>query len=337
MKKVAILSGGGSTSERAVSLNSGRAVFEAFRGQMECELFELEEDRLPGALDPGQHIIFPLIHGEFGEDGQLQRLLELAGFTFAGSNSMASRICMNKSEAKIIAQRLDILTAKFCVYGGQNFEELWAFAGGPFVVKPNNRGSSIGVAKIFTAENFSHHEKHWTQGHWIVEPCIMGREITVGILGGDALPVIEICPRDGFYDYAHKYTAGATEYRVPAPITDGEAQNVQAISVQIFQACGCRDFGRLDFILDDRGAFNFLEINTSPGMTATSLLPKAAAADGIDFLALCRQMINFAFERDHTNELSKGPIVISVPDETNNYKLSADFVMISVANGVIIY
>jgi D-alanine-D-alanine ligase len=307
MKKVAILSGGGSTSERAVSLGSGRAVFEALKVQMKCELFELEEDRLPEVLHSEQHIIFPLIHGEFGEDGQLQRLLEAAGFIFAGSDSTASRICIDKREAKIIAQRLGIFTAKFCVYDGQSFEELWTFAGGPFVVKPNDRGSSIGVAKIFTAEDFSHCKKHWTQGHWIVERCITGREITVGILSEHTLPVIEICPGDGFYDYAHKYTVGTTEYRVPAPVTSDEAQNVQAISAQIFQACGCRDFGRLDFILDDRGEFNFLEINTIPGMTATSLLPKAAAAVGIDFSTLCRQMINFAFKRDRT----KGPMAIS--------------------------
>ncbi|MDR1366305.1 MAG: D-alanine--D-alanine ligase [Puniceicoccales bacterium] len=302
MKKVAILSGGGSTSEREVSLGSGRAVFEALKAQMQCELFELEADRLPETLDSEQCVIFPLIHGEFGEDGQLQWLLELAGFFFAGSDSRASRICMDKSAAKIIAQQLGILTAKFCAYGGQSFEELWAFAGGPFVVKPNNRGSSVGVTKIYTAEDFLHCKKNWTRGQWIIEPCIVGREITASILDGRALPVIEICPRGGFYDYAHKYTAGATEYRVPAPITEFETRSVQGISEQIFQACGCRDFGRLDFILNDRGEFNFLEINTSPGMTATSLLPKAAAAMDIDFPVLCRQMIDFAFERKHTGK-----------------------------------
>lgn len=224
MKKVAILSGGGSSSEREVSLRSGQAVFEALRAQMECERFELEEDCLPEGFDPEKSVVFPLIHGEFGEDGQLQRLLEWSGFSFAGSGSRASRICMNKSEAKIIGQRLGILTAKFCTYNGQDFEELWAFAHGPFVVKPNDRGSSVGVTKIYDAEDFLRYGKNWTQGHWIVEPCIVGREITVGILGGCALPVIEICPRGGFYDYAHKYTVGATEYRVPAPLTESETR-----------------------------------------------------------------------------------------------------------------
>jgi D-alanine-D-alanine ligase len=154
MKKVAILSGGGSTSERAVSLRSGQAVFEALRVQMECELFELEEDCLPGNLDPKGSVIVPLIHGEFGEDGQLQRLLECVGFSFVGSDSGASRICMNKSEAKVIAKQLGIFTAKFCVYGGQDFGELWAFAGGPFVVKPNDRGSSVGVTRVYRVEDF---------------------------------------------------------------------------------------------------------------------------------------------------------------------------------------
>ncbi|MDR2629111.1 MAG: hypothetical protein LBC30_03940, partial [Puniceicoccales bacterium] len=205
-----------------------------------------------------------------------------------------------------------ILTAKFCTYGGQDFEELWAFADGPFVVKPNDRGSSIGVTRIYGAKDFLCYGKDWMRGNWIVEPYIAGREITVGILDGHALAVIEICPRDGFYDYAHKYTMGATEYLVPAPLTESETRNVQAISEQIFQACGCRDFGRLDFILNDRGEFNFLEINTSPGMTATSLLPKAAAAVGINFSALCRRMIDFAFERDHIGRLSGESVAASV-------------------------
>ncbi|MDR2372211.1 MAG: D-alanine--D-alanine ligase [Puniceicoccales bacterium] len=303
MKKVAILSGGGSTSEREVSLRSGQAVFEALRVQMECELFELREDCLPGDLDSEKSVIFPLIHGEFGEDGQLQRLLEWAEFSFAGSGSRASRICMNKGEAKVITQRLGILTAKFCAYSGQDFEELWAFSCGPFVVKPNDRGSSVGVTRVYGVEDFLRCEKDWMRGNWIVEPYLTGREITVGILDGHALPVIEICPRDGFYDYAHKYTIGVTEYLVPAPLTESEVQNVQTVSEQIFQACGCRDFGRLDFILNGQGEFNFLEINTSPGMTATSLLPKAAAAMGIDFSTLCRRMIDFAFERDHAGKL----------------------------------
>ncbi|MDR1591012.1 MAG: D-alanine--D-alanine ligase [Puniceicoccales bacterium] len=312
MKKVAILSGGKMTSERAVSLCSGRAVFEVLKGQIECELFELAEDCLPRNLDPERYIIFPLIHGEFGEDGQLQRLLEAENFSFAGSDSRASQICMDKGKAKDIAEQLGILTAKFCIYDGQSFEKLWTFGGGPFVIKPNDRGSSIGVTKIYTIDDFLRYQKDWGKGNWIIEPCIIGREITVGILNGHALPVIEIRPRDGFYDYAHKYTTDATEYLVPAPITKSETRNVQNMSEQIFETCGCRDFGRLDFILDGRSKFNFLEINTSPGMTATSLLPKAAAALGIDFATLCRRMINSAFARDQANKVSEAVVATSV-------------------------
>jgi D-alanine-D-alanine ligase len=166
------------------------------------------------------------------------------------------------------------LTAKFCVYGGQNFDELWEFAEGPFVVKPNDRASSVGGTKIYMPEDFLRCTKNGVQGQWIIEPCIVGREITVSIRDGRVLPVIEICPRGGFYDYAHKYTTDATEYRVPAPITEFETRSVQSISEQIVQACGGCDFGRLDFILNDQGKFDFLEINTSPGMTATSFFPK---------------------------------------------------------------
>ncbi|MDR1907089.1 MAG: D-alanine--D-alanine ligase [Puniceicoccales bacterium] len=315
MKKVTILSGGGSSSERAVSLSSGRAVFETLRVQMESELFELEEDCLPESLDSERCVIFPLIHGEFGEDGRLQELLEARGFRYCGSDSVASQICMNKDKAKVIAQRLGILTAEFCFYGGQGFEELEAFAGGPFVVKPNDRGSSVGVSKIYTSADFLYYSKNWQRGNWIIEPCIRGREFTVSILGEEALPVIEICPRGGFYDYAHKYTVGATDYRVPASITAAESRHIQKISKEIFGACGCRDFARLDFILDGDGNFYFLEINTIPGMTVTSLLPKAAAAVGIDFSTLCRRMINFAFERDYSSKLSENSLTISVTSE----------------------
>jgi D-alanine-D-alanine ligase len=301
MRKVAILCGGGSSSEREVSLRSGRTVFEALRLLADAELFELDEDHLPEGLDPGRSIIFPMIHGEFGEDGRLQALLDGEGFSYCGSGARASCLCMDKGAAKTVVRDLGMLTAKSCFYGGQNFEELWAFSGGPFVVKPNDRGSSIGVSKIYGRDDFVGHCLDWRQGKWIVESCIEGREVTVGILGGAALPVIEIRARDGFYDYRHKYTPGMAEYCVPAPITDEQRQLVQGISEQIFRGCGCRDFARLDFILDNFGRFFFLEINTIPGMTAMSLVPKAAAAAGIPFPELCLRMLEPAVDREGSN------------------------------------
>ncbi|MDR1434862.1 MAG: D-alanine--D-alanine ligase [Puniceicoccales bacterium] len=289
MKKVAILCGGGSSSEREVSLRSGQRVFEALKSQVDVEIFPLSEDRLPEILDPERYTVFPLIHGEFGEDGQLQELLEAKGFSYYGSDSIASRLCMDKAKAKEIARSVGVLTPKSFFFEGQSFSELWERVGGPFVIKPNDRGSSIGVRKVYAEEGFGRCSEGLNGGTWLVESCIEGREITVGILGTEALPTIEIRVKDGFYDYQHKYTAGMAEYVVPAPITLTETQYVQEISEKIFRACGCRDFARLDFILAE--AFYFLEINTIPGMTETSLVPKAAAALGISFTDLCLKIL----------------------------------------------
>jgi D-alanine-D-alanine ligase len=298
MKGVIILSGGGSSSEREVSLCSGRAVFGALRPFIGVELFELGEDALPEGLDSERFIIFPMIHGEFGEDGRLQTSLEGKGFSYCGSGVAASCLCMDKGAAKEVVRDLGILTAESCFYGGQNFGELWAFFGGPFVVKPNDRGSSVGVSKIYGRDDFRRYCSDWDRGKWLMESCIGGREVTVGILNGQALPVVEVCTRGGFYDYRHKYTPGMAEYFVPAPLAGEQMRWVQGISEKIFYACGCRDFARLDFILDHFGRFYFLEINTIPGMTATSLVPKAAAAAGISFPKLCLQMLEPAMERD---------------------------------------
>lgn len=311
IKRVAILCGGGSSSEREVSLCSGRAVFEAIKSHIDAELFELSQDQLPKDLDPERFVVFPMIHGEFGEDGQLQALLEAKHFTYCGSNGTASRLCMDKARAKEIAKDVGALTAQSLLYEGQNFTELWDKMGGPFVIKPNDRGSSIGVAKVYGEDDFirclemlekgfcsiGNGEHKVAIGAWLIEACIEGRELTVSILGEKALPVIEMRAKDGFYDYQHKYTSGMTEYLVPAPIS--ETQYIQNISEKIFKRCGCRGFGRLDFILNDRGEFYFLEINTIPGMTATSLVPKAAAAVGISFRDLCLKILESAMENDY--------------------------------------
>jgi D-alanine-D-alanine ligase len=280
------------------------------------ELFALEADILPLALDPERFVIFPMIHGEFGEDGQLQTLLESRGFRYCGSNAAASRLCMDKMKVKYRMQALGILTPKFYAYGGQNFTELWEKIGGPFVVKPNDRGSSIGVVKISDESDFRNHgeilrkKTCWVESckreisirNWFIESHIAGREISVSILGTKALPAVEVCIGTGFYgtgffDYDHKYTPGMTEYLVPAPLSPQETQALQTISERIFRECGCRDFGRLDFIFDGKN-FYFLEINTIPGMTATSMFPRAAAAQEIPFDDLCLRMLGSALEGD---------------------------------------
>ena len=232
------------------------------------------------------------------EDGGLQEQLEDRGFCYAGSDAAVSRRCMDKLATKAIVDRLNIFTAKYLPYSGQSFDELWKFFNAPFVMKPVRKGSSVGVYKIFQSADFDAHRSEFLKSDYFAELCVRGREITAGVLGGRALPLVEIRAKDGFYDYRHKYTSGMTEYLIPAPIPEAVAKSIQQQTEQIFSACGCRDFARLDYLLQDDGAACFLEVNTIPGMTATSLIPKAAANVGIDYAQLCRQMIDFAIQRD---------------------------------------
>ena len=298
MKTIAILCGGGSSSEREVSLHSGRSAYEALKPQYDTEIFELSEDRVPEFLTPEKYIVFPLGHGEFMEDGGLQEQLELRGFNYAGSDAEVSRRCMNKLATKAIVEQLNIFTAKYLPYDGQSFDELLKFFQAPFVMKPVRKGSSVGVYKIFRPEDFEAHRPEFSKDDYFAEFCVKGKEITAGVLGGRALPLVEIRAKDGFYDYQHKYTSGMTEYLVPAPIPEEIAKLIQEQTERIFSACGCRDFARLDYLLQDDGTACFLEVNTIPGMTATSLIPKAAANVGIDYAQLCRKMIDFAIQRD---------------------------------------
>lgn len=300
-KRVAILCGGGSSSEREISIRSGRAAYEALKFQIETAIFELTEDALPEGIDPRRDIVFPLGHGEFMEDGGLQTLLEAKNFSYAGSDAAASRLCMDKIAVKETAESLGISTPKYCVYEGQDFEALRSFFDGPFVIKPDNKGSSINVYKIYHREEFQEHADLLKEGYWLIERCIEGKELTVGLLGNHALPVIEIHAKKGFYDYKNKYTSGATEYKVPASINEQLTQQAKKIAEKIFEACKCRDFGRVDYMMDERGKIYLLEVNTIPGMTATSLLPKAVATEGISFEQLCFKMVHFAIERDRLN------------------------------------
>ena len=300
-KKIAILCGGKSSSERDVSLRSGDAVYDALKNIYPTELFRLDEDALPDQINPKFDVIFPLVHGEFGEDGRLQRLLEENHFAYCGSDSASSALCMNKWRSKQIAIQNNISVPKSLRWNDQRFEELWEYFQGAFIVKPNAKGSSIGVRKIYSEADFDSYKAQLEQDQWIVESCINGREITVGVLNKDALPSIEIRAKNGFYDYQHKYTAGMTDYMVPAPISANLQNSLKEISEKMFQCCGCRDFARLDFLLDEKNVLYFLEINTSPGMTSTSLLPKAAAKIGISFPQLCVRMVEPAFERFSPN------------------------------------
>jgi len=298
---IAILCGGPS-AEREVSIVSGRAVAPVLENHYKVELVELNEAALPASLDSGA-IVFPALHGAFGEDGTLQALLDAAGITYVGSGAEASRLCMNKVQTKLTVREAGLLTAVDFTYdAGVKIpapEEVISAVGEQLVLKPVDQGSSIGlylpqsVGEV--AEAIAATRKG---GQWMAEERIYGREFSVGVLDGEALSVVEVCPRKGVYDYESKYTAGSTEYRCPAPIPDTLTATMRRDAARAVQACGCRDFARVDFIWREGDAQPFfLEINTLPGLTPQSLLPKSASGMGLSFEALLLRMIAPAMAR----------------------------------------
>ena len=184
------------------------------------------------------------------------------------------------------------------MWHGESYQDICHRCGDAFVIKPNDKGSSVGVHKIYTASAFEQVHDQLNTSTCIVERCIVGRELTVGIIDGHALPVVEICPRDGFYDYEHKYTAGASDYFCPADIDQSVSKQMQTYTELLFREGGFRDVSRADFLLTVDNDCIFLEINTSPGMTSASLLPKAAKNIGLSFDDLCWKLLSLAVSRD---------------------------------------
>ena len=298
-EKIVILCGGRS-GERDVSLHSAQPVFEVLKDVYPTRLLRLDENQLPEDLNPETDFIFPLIHGDFGEDGQLQALLEERGFTYVGSDAKSSVLCMDKMRSKRLASERDIpvLPAIELKIGQVLDEKMFekTLKSSAFVLKPTDKGSSIGV---YLCEDFDALCTAWSdikEGHWMLEPYVRGKELTVGLLHGKALGVGEICPKHGFYDYHNKYTEGACEYLFPALLEEAVSERLRQFSETFFKVAGCRDFGRADFIFSDGNAW-FLEMNTIPGMTAQSLLPKSAACVGITFEGLLKRLIDGTCER----------------------------------------
>lgn len=290
---------GGVGSEREVSLVSGAAIAVALEPHYPVELYRLDSEALPAGLDPQHTIIFPALHGGFGEDGRLQALCEQAGFEYCGSDAAASRLCMAKDQTKAIAEKLRIPCPKGLRFSGEAVplaDAIMAELGTSLVIKPADEGSSVGL-------HFTEHRSELGvvlsqihQGNWLVEQRIQGRELTVGILNGRAMGIVEIVSASGVYDFQAKYTPGSTEYIYPAQLDAETTRSICAYAEALFQACGCRDFARIDFLLDASGP-SFLEINTLPGLTATSLLPKSAACIQLDFPQLAAALVQPAVER----------------------------------------
>jgi D-alanine-D-alanine ligase len=294
--KLAVLLGGPS-AERPVSLRSGQAVATALRSLGHTVT---EVDPVPGklSLPAGTEAVFLALHGTYGEDGAVQEELEKLGVPYTGCDPEASRVAFDKVLTKQRCLAAGVRTANFVVVDSPDAP--WPPGlRPPLVVKPVCQGSSVGL-------QFVEQESDWAaavagalrhDSRALVEEKISGRETTAGILGGEALPVVEVRPKSGSYDYENKYTPGATDYFCPASFDTATTRRIQRAALAAFQAVGGRDYARVDIMVTADGQVVVLEINTLPGMTETSLLPKAARAAGLEYAELCQRMIELALGR----------------------------------------
>ena len=285
---------GGPSAEREVSLRSGAGVAAALRS-LGYAVKEVDPKNGTFELPARTDVVFLALHGTYGEDGVVQKQLEDLGVPFTGCDSESSRIAFDKVSAKVRCIEHDVPTPKYVVVDSSDarWPAGWA---PPLVVKPIRQGSSVGLQFV---ENVNEWPKALRaaleyDSEVLVEEKIAGRETTVAILAGRALPVVEVRPKTGGYDYRNKYTAGCTEYFCPAPFDDVTTERIQEAALGAFAAVGGRDFARVDVMVRPNGDPLVLEVNTLPGMTETSLMPKAAGAAGMSYAELCERMIELA-------------------------------------------
>lgn len=328
--KIAVLMGG-TSAERDVSLASGLGITRALRERgHEVSVVDTavgfvppaeEGDLLPGGVKsaPPENVerALPLIelarieelrradlaflalHGGDGEDGTVQALLQLAGIRYTGSGPLGSGIAMDKDVTKRLLRDAQVPTLPWRVARAPDFaydpDTIEDLVGLPCIVKPSRQGSSVGIHVVNEQAELEAAVRDAAQydSEVMIERFARGRELTVGILGDQALPPVEIRPKKGIYDYESKYTPGMTEYLCPAPLDEEVVAQIQAYALRAFKVLKLRGYARVDFILAKEQLF-CLEANTLPGMTATSLLPKGAAAVGIDFPELCDRIARLA-------------------------------------------
>ena len=299
---------GGPSSEREISLKSGKAVFEALQSlNLDVSAVDINTD----SPQDNEKLItskkidcaFIALHGRFGEDGQIQGILERMKIPYTGSGVRASQLAMDKIASRSIFESHGLRVPRYQIL------EKHSFGGGlkldprlslPFVIKPVTQGSSIGLSIIREEGRLKEAiELAFTfDERVLLEEYIRGREMTVGILKQQSLPIIEIIPKNPFFDFEAKYQPGMTEYVVPASLEEGIAKKISAAALSAHQLLGCKGFSRVDMILSDADEAIVLEVNTIPGLTKMSLLPKAARAAGIEFSALCLELIKNAYEKE---------------------------------------
>lgn len=333
--KIAVLMGGRS-AEREISLRTGRGIAQALRNLgHEVTALDAATGRLLPAggeeqarLGPGEpggselmvtgaltdtgvvaeaEVVFVALHGGAGEDGTVQALLDLTGKPYTGSGMLASALAMDKAMSKRVFEHEHIPTPSWIVVdrgAGPAEVDSGALGGYPLVVKPNEQGSTVGLTVVTRAEDLpAALDLAFEYGDQVlIEQFIPGRELTVAVIGDEALPVVEIRPRSGHYDYEAKYTSGMSEYFCPADLPAAVAERVRDLGVRAARALGCRGVSRVDFRLDPGNAPYCLEVNTIPGMTPTSLVPMAAKASGMTYDQLVGRMVELALDDWRTRQ-----------------------------------
>ncbi len=288
--KVAVLKGGVS-SERDVSLQSGAAIAAGLReGGYEVEEVDITSRMF--SLPEGIEAVFIALHGQFGEDGEIQQRLMEMGIPFTGSGAESSRVSFDKvlTRERLIESGIPVAKGEVLKHAKDRTIPV------PLVVKPPREGSSVGCYLVFEEHAWESAFAGAVQysGDALVEEYIPGRELTVGVVDGQVLPVVEIKPASTWYDFQAKYVTGDTKYVVPAELDEETTGVLQSLAVQTFECLGAQGFGRVDFRLAPDGKPYVLELNAIPGFTATSLLPKAAKAAGIGFSELCCRIMEMA-------------------------------------------
>ena len=300
-EKIVVLYGGDS-AEREVSLNSGAAIANGLKkAGFQVLLHDTRDVELSALSRKHVDRVFIALHGRGGEDGCVQGALEYLGIPYTGSGVLGSALAMDKIRSKQIWQALGLPTADFIrLYKDElactDLDQVLTRFNGKVIVKPTNEGSSIGMAKAETTQQLAQAliEAFGFDNEVLVEKWIDGPEYTIAILGDEALPVIHMeTPRE-FYDYEAKYQSKSTQYHCPCDLSDHDEQALKALALQAFQATGAKGWGRVDVMRDSQGNWQLLEVNTVPGMTETSLVPKAAKVHGLDFSQLVSRIVEIS-------------------------------------------
>lgn len=308
MKIVVLM--GGTSPEREISLRTGAGIHRALQ-KLGHDATTLDTGTTAGdvaalvrAIPKNADLVFVALHGGDGENGTIQALLEIAQLPYTGSGVLASALAMDKAMSKRIFLQEGIPTPEWIERWAPEDEaqpwrpeigdeEIARLGGFPLIVKPNDQGSTVGITVVDAPARLlpALHEARRFGRLALIERFIPGREVTVSVLEARALPVVEIIPEGGFYDYEHKYTAGASRYEVPAKLPPETSERIQSLGLKACRALRCRGVARVDFRLHEDGTPYCLEVNTVPGMTETSLVPKAAAAAGMSYEELVRAIV----------------------------------------------